>query len=307
MDEQRKFFRIFQLLSRLRSPLGCIKNEVARDFEVSERTIERYFELLRDLGFEIEKAGNRFIIQKLDKKDLRHEDMIVFSLEEATAMRDAVLNCTHSGPLQKSLMDKLYALTELDELADTIFKQTVARNINTIRVAIKAKQQVLLKNYRAVSAQSGKDYLIEPIRFYRYFGYFMAYDVHDRKVKQFKTERITDAELMSKDWQFEQLHENFRIDVFGMTGSEKIKVKLKLTNRARLLLEEEFPGALPGIKKLNGVEYYEGEVYSTKGVGRFIMGLLDEVEIIEPIELHEYIKEKIKVFSDATAFDGRQS
>lgn len=305
MDEKRKLFRIFQLISRLRSPLGCTKSDIAGDFEVSERTIERHFALLRELGFVISRNGKRYRIESVEQRRLKHEDIFVFSLEEAAIIRDAILNCAHADPLQKSLMDKLYALTELDELADTIYRQTIAGNINTLRTAIRAKQQVLLKGYRAVSAAEGKDYLIEPIRFYRYFGYFMAYDVNERKVKQFKTERITDAEITGKDWQFENLHDNLKIDVFGMTGREKIYVKLKLTKRASLLLEEEFPGATLGINNMNGIEYFEGEVYSFKGIGRFVMGLLDEVEIIEPVELQVCVKEKIKKYLGATGIVGR--
>jgi predicted DNA-binding transcriptional regulator YafY len=305
MDEKRKLFRIFQLISRLRSPLGCIKSEIARDFEVSERTIERHFILLQDLGFEITKHQNRLRIENIEKRKLQHEDMIVFSLEEAAAIRDALLSCANTGPLQKSLLDKLYALTELDELSETIYKQSVSRNINTLRTAIKARQQVLLKNYHAVSQSKAKDYLIEPFRFYSYYSYIVAYDVKDKKVKQFKTERITHAEINGIDWQYEKLHENYGVDVFGMTGGEKIKVKLKLEKRARLLLEEEFPGATLGLRRDKGIDYFEGEVYSLKGIGRFAMGLLDDVEIIEPVELQAYVKEKIKKYLGATGIVGR--
>lgn len=294
MDEPRKLYRVFQLITRLRSPLGCIKQEVARDFDVSERTIERYFLLLRDLGFEIIKTENRFKIESVERRIMKHEDIIIFSLEEAAAIRDAILNCANVGLLHKSILDKLYALTELDELSETIYKQTVSNNINTIRLAIKVKQQVKLKGYSSVSSNKSKDYLIEPFRFFNYFRYLLAYDVTAGMVKQFKTERITMAEITGQNWQHEELHENNQVDVFGMTGTKAINVKLKVAKRARLLLEEEFPDAALSLKKRGGQDYYEGKVYSLKGVGRFVMGLLDEIEIIEPEALRQYVLEKIK-------------
>jgi predicted DNA-binding transcriptional regulator YafY len=38
----------------------------------------------------------------------------------------------------------------------------------------------------------------------------------------------------------------------------------------------------------------ETSVCSYEGIGRFIMGLLHDIEIIEPVELKNFIREKIK-------------
>ncbi len=296
MDEQRKFYRIFQLLSRLRSPLGCTKKEVSDSFEVSERTIERHFQLLRDLGFEITKAGPRFKIESPERRALQHEQLIHFSLEEAATIKEALFACTHPGHLQKSLLDKLYALTELDELADTIYKQAISKNISHIREAIKTNTQIQLKNYHSMGSSKPKDYLLEPIRFYNYYRYLMAFDVVDQKVKQFKTERITETILTGKSWQYAGEQSKQKVDVFGMSGTQPIGVKLRLSKRARHLLEEEHPDAAPCIHTQGYNHLYAGEVYSLKGVGRFVMGLLDEIEVIEPQELKDYIKEKINKY-----------
>ena len=41
------------------------------------------------------------------------------------------------NPLQKILPDKLYALTYLDDMSETLYKQSVIRNISLIRNIIK--------------------------------------------------------------------------------------------------------------------------------------------------------------------------
>lgn len=300
MDEQRKILRVFQLISRLRSPLGCTKQDISDNFEVSERTVERYLNLLRGLGFEIDREGNRFRIEKPEQRSMRHEELIVFSLEEASVIRDAILGCTHNSPVRKSILNKLYALTELDNLSETIYKQSVSHNINTITTGIKTRKQVKLRNYQSVSSQKSGDYVIEPVRFYHYYRYLLAYDVHNRQIKQFKTERITSATLLARPWQHESEHIRTTIDAFGMTGNKKISIRLKLSMRASLLLEEEFPDAIPGIRKEDGDCYWEGEVSSLKGIGRFVMGLIDEIDILHPPALTRYISEKAKKFSTPT-------
>lgn len=296
MDEQRKFYRIFQLIARLRSPLGCIKKEVAQVFDVSERTIERHFQLLRDLGFEITKTGNRFKIERADKQLSPQEEMIHFSMEEAATIKQAIFAFSEPGNLQKGLLDKLYALTEMDELAETLYNQAVSKNISRIRQAMKQQEQLVLKNYHSMGSSKPKDYRVEPIRFYNYYRYLMAFDSEAKKIKQFKTERITDSRLTGKKWVYAAAHGKQKVDVFGMSGTKSIPVQLQLSKRARHLLEEEFPDATPNIHMQGPKAVYTGEVYSLKGVGRFVMGLLDEVEVIEPQELKDYIKEIINKY-----------
>ncbi len=62
MSDLKRIYRIFQLISRLRSPLGVSKKNVAVQCELTERTIERYFELLDDLGLDLDSPkfeGNK--------------------------------------------------------------------------------------------------------------------------------------------------------------------------------------------------------------------------------------------------------
>jgi proteasome accessory factor C len=293
MVEHKKLYRIFQLISRLRAPFGALKSDLARDFDVTERTIERYFVLLRDLGFNIEKRDEYFCIPAIDKYSVNPEDLIVFSVEEAAVIRDAIIRGNHQSPLHKSLLTKLYALTDIDELSETLYHQNISKSISTIRKAIKEKEQVLLKSYHSVSSNRTSDRLVEPIRFVNYYTYFLAFEVSSKKVKQFKTDRLGTAEPTGSPWQFEKKHGSTRIDAFGMSGTKPIRVKLKLSPLALRLLEEEHPFTSLSIRKSDNAPILSCDVYSFEGVGRFIMGLLNEIEILEPDELKIFVEEKV--------------
>lgn len=294
MDEQKKIYRIFQLIARLRTPLGCSKSDIAEDFEVNVRTVERYFKLLRDLGFEIERVKHRYRIPKIDKGGLSPEDLIVFNLEEAACIREALLQSKVDGIVQKGLLDKLYALTDLEELSDTISKLGTSRNISDLRYAIKNKFQVRLKGYHSVNSEQISDRLVEPIRFHNYYRYLLAYEHDSDMIKQYKTERITSVELTAVPYRFEHKHEQMKIDIFGMSGIKPIQVRLYLSRRARQLLEEEFPGATRYLGTRMRMDCFEGPVFSLEGVGRFVLGLADEIEVSAPRELKEYVKAKLQ-------------
>ena len=71
---------------------------------------------------------------------------------------------------------------------------------------------------------------------------------------------------------------------------------MQLSLRAYVLLREEYPLALPYLEKENDEPKtftFHGPVLTFKGVGRFVMGLADEVRIVNPKEFKTYIREKL--------------
>ncbi len=296
MPDHRKLARILQFIVRLRAPFGCDKHEIAEHFEVNVRTIERHIVLLRDLGFHIEQEGSRFFIRNAGKNILKPEEFITFSLEEALMIRNALLITSQQGPMRNVLLDKLYALTDLEELAETMSNLHQSMVITNIRKAIQYKRKIILKDYESSDSSKVRDRIVEPIRFMNYFRYLSAYEPSSGKVKTYKTDRIQDVLLTGKPWEYEDKHQRKGMDVFGLTGDKPIKVTLILSRRARQLLSEEHPDAVPFISVAEKKYIFSSEVYSLTGVGRFVLGLLGEIKVIEPQALKNYIKEKIDKF-----------
>lgn len=294
MTENRKIARVLQFIIRLRSPLGCEKAETAAFFDVTVRTIERHIKLLRELGFRIELQEGRYRIISSTQSKFRHEELIAFSLEEAQLLREALLHHRMSGPMERQLLDKLYALTEMEELADSMTNLERSRTIALIRRAIRDKKQVMLVDYESANSSSTRSRIVEPQRFLDYFRYLLAYEPEAGQSKTFKTDRIGEVKLLNRAWKHADKHQRMGMDAFGLTGKEAITVQLRLSQRARQLLCEEFPDAASSIETKGKTGTFIGQVYGFAGIGRFVMGLLDEVEVIEPQAFKDYIKEKIK-------------
>ncbi len=296
MTEHRKISRVLQMIARLRQPLGWTKEDLALTFEVSVRTIDRYINLLKELGFSVTQKGQRFRIDQPGKDSFRHEDLIVFTLEEAKIIKDALLDHQPGGPLRNVLLDKLFAMTDIGQLADTFSNLNQANVISTVNQAISEKKQVVLKAYDAADHQA-RDILVEPIRFNTYFRYLRAFDVQTKQNKLYKTERIAGAEITRVAWAYEEKHENPGIDAFGISGPNPIEVHLRLSKRAKHLLVEEFPDTAPFVKASGAYWHYKGKVFGLEGVGRFVLGLPGEVDILFPPGFNEYAAQKIKNFT----------
>ncbi|GHT79208.1 hypothetical protein AGMMS50262_22650 [Bacteroidia bacterium] len=122
-----------------------------------------------------------------------------------------------------------------------------------------------------------------------------AYDVEEKKNKLFKTDRIESIQILPDKWQYEPEHKAGYIDIFRISSFERYPVKLRMGLLSASLLTEEYPLSEKHLTKISDNEYLlETEVCSYEGVGRFVMGLLHDIEIIDSPELKAFIGEKIK-------------
>ena len=111
----------------------------------------------------------------------------------------------------------------------------------------------------------------------------------------FKVERIGEVEILDASQTFKKATRP--PDLFGMSGKDAFAVTLHLSSRAYRLLIEEFPAAIKAVGKSNANEKkytFTGQMQAVEGVGRFVLGLCDEIEVVEPEALKQYLREKVK-------------
>ena len=108
--------------------------------------------------------------------------------------------------------------------------------------------------------------------------------------KLFKVARIGSVEVLDAEWQHADRHEQGYIDIFRMTGFEQHSVRVRLGMLARNLLIEEYPLAERDITPIDATHWLlDTKVCNYRGVGRFVMGLLDDVEIVDSPEFEAYV------------------
>jgi len=100
---------------------------------------------------------------------------------------------------------------------------------------------------------------------------------------------------MKNKFQFEEQHKKNQTDIFGMTGDSDTWITLYLSLRSYLLLREEYPLSVPYTEKTEDGYQFHGPVSNLEGVSRFILGLLDEIKIINPRNLKDFVQNKIQL------------
>ena len=79
----------------------------------------------------------------------------------------------------------------------------------------------------------------------------------------------------------------------GFQQSEKIPVqRIELTQVAKNRMVEDFPLTAREIIQDKDAWYYEGDVRSMEGIGRFVLSLPEHITILEGEEVRQYVRDK---------------
>jgi predicted DNA-binding transcriptional regulator YafY len=294
MLEQNKLLKLLEIMVFLSSGIKYTLQEIGERFEMSERTTYRYIQTFRDAGFIIPKPENgRYYIDKSTPYFKEINELLHFSKEEAFILQNAIHSISDENLLKRNLVNKLYALYDFDRVADTVVKKEYSVNIHNLLQAIQSKSRVILHGYLSANSKQQKDRIVEPFDFTSNYIATWAYDVEDGCCKTFKNTRIASVQILPETWEHQDEHKSLPMDVFRISSEEKIDIKLKLSIRAAELLQEEYPLSEEYITQIDNKHFeFEAPVSNFNGVGRFIMGLCDEIEIIHPHSLQDFIKNK---------------
>lgn len=285
---QAKLLRLFQIIAVLKSGHWTIK-QLAERFDTSERTIYRYINLLEEVDFLIEKDfDNRYFIITSEDDPSQSQ----FSLEEMKLIKKLIQSGTADNPLKNRLLKKLSLNSEIDSVPRLFVKARIGKFVDELAAAIKDKRQVVLRNYHSANSNEIRDRLVEPVHFGDNYQSIIALDTTDKICKQFKLDRVGEVVIMEKGFQHEDLHQKNQADIFGFTGDASTWVTLHLSLRAYLLLREEFPLSVPYLEKKEDEYVFHGPVASFDGAGRFVLGLMDEIQIGGPESFVKFLQEK---------------
>ncbi|MDZ4757566.1 MAG: WYL domain-containing protein [Bacteroidota bacterium] len=281
MLPQQKILRVFKLISHLKSDSRKTVSELAKLMETTDRSIYRYFELLDEIGFAIDKDfENRFFIQMWDEHDNPVQE---FSLDESKLLSDMLKSTKH--PLKNSLLEKIHTRGELPGMAKNIVKAKSAKIISTLTKAMELHKQVILKKYHSARSNTLTDRLVEPVCFTDNYMNIAAFEPANKDNRHFKIDRIGEVELSDKLWKHEAKHQKPEVDLFGMGGNKETDVLITMGHKAYLLFIEEIPNGKNYITKKGNNYILQCKIYDTKGIVRFLAGVVDDIIDVDPAVL----------------------
>ena len=266
-------------------------DQLADRLQLSRRTVYRYIDTFREAGFVIKKSGECI---RLDKASPHFKDisqLVHFTEEEAVILKSAIENIDENNLLKQNLKRKLYSVYDHKMLADTVVQGKNAPNIHALIEAMEEQRQVILKGYQSGHGRKARDRRVEPFAFTTNYVQVWCYDCEDGQNKLFKSARIASVEVLETGWQHASQHQQGFMDIFRMNGQEPHRVQLELGILSYNLLLEEYPLAERDLTPLDtGRWLLDTKVANYAGVARFVVGLMDDIRIIDTPELSNYIR-----------------
>ena len=294
--EQPRVERTLRLMRLMSGNAYLTVEQLARRLDTSTRSIYRYIDTFKTCGFAVEKIDDsiyRLISMPSGYKDL--QKLVYFSEEEARVLTYLIESLDETNSLKSSLYKKLCAVFDTKSIKEYSGTSKNAANIQALGNAMKDRKTVILKDYSSSSSGTVRDRVVEPFEFTNNHIDIWAYDCEKKDVRLFKIARIGWVDILPIDWQHGDEHDKGYLDAFRMQGKTQTHVRLEMTLRARNLLCEEFPLAIPDVTEKDGKYILDTKVSKMEGVGRFVIGLMGDIRVLDSPELVAYIDDYISI------------
>ena len=294
--------QLLKLLMLLSGSRAYTLREIAARFNKSERTVFRQLNALENAGFVLERTedpgGMRYRLTDHHPENKSIRKLLHFSENEALLIYQLLSELDGNTALKEQLLKKLHTLYDTKIISQ--FQNTFEiQRIRELSKAIDLKKQVTLKAYRSSNSGTTLDRRVEPFRYLEDYKAIWCFDLEDKKVKQFKISRMEDVAVLSAGWENAENHIIPFVDIFQMSAAKPIAtIEARLTLKAYNLLLEGHPAAAHYVKNEESSYYLKVPVADFNGIGRFVLGLPGEIELIESQKFKDFIQEKRKLKYD---------
>lgn len=289
-----KFDRQLKLLLLLTSNQTYTIEDLAQKVGMSWRSVYRYLQLFKEFGFVVTVKDGIYCLDKQSPYFRNLAENLSFTEEEVISLKRLVQGSIRKQPELVFLMRKLTRVYGADPVESADEEIRYSENYRMLYQAITEGRQVLLKGYNSGHSHQVSDRWVEPYAFLSNKSQVRCYEIRTHQNKSFAISRIAEVCVLPSEWENQKKHRFVYTDAFRFSGEELYDIKLRLNLLSLNLLREEFDVRAETITKEDDEHWiYKDRVCSFIGVGRFILGLPGELEVLESEELKAYIREQM--------------
>lgn len=310
----KRFERIVAILIQLQSKRVVRAQELAERFEVSLRTVYRDIRSLEAAGVPIAgEAGVGYSLvegYRLPPVVFTREEAFTFVAAEKLMQKfvDESLGRHFQSAMFKiksvlkdEQKDRVEAVTANIRVtrSERLFNKDVPDVLGILFEAIAEKRQVILL-YQSIDAEAPNERDVEPVGIFHQNNnwYLLAYCHLRKDYRQFRADRIYGIRLT--DNPFTLQHENLDYFLSQDRSVSRRKVRLLVDKRAARFLkwDRKYFGFVSEKQSGDKVEMLFESNYTHNGFARWYLMFADQVDILEPEELKDEVKELLAGISE---------
>lgn len=289
-----KLERELQLMLLMTENRNYTVEELCSRIGISQRNLYYYIDFFRDCGFDVEKSGKCYRLNRNSTFFKKLFDAVNFTEDEIILIRRLLDGADGNSVVVRGLKNKLDKFYDFDILGNVATKEYIAHNVSVLYEAIKYKQLAIIKGYSSPHSKTKSDRTVEPFMFMNNNNEVRCFELSSGENKTFKVARMEDVVLIDLSWENEERHKQMYTDIFMFSAEQQERIILRLGRLSYNLITEEYPASIRYITQDKEDSWIlDINVCNYAGIGRFVIGLSDDIEIIEGYGLKDYIRNKV--------------
>ena len=290
-----KLERELRLLLLLTENHNYTVSDLCERVDISRRNLYYYLEFFKQAGFIVENRKPYYRIRKDSPFFRKLDETVHFTEDEAIVLRRILDQTGNDSVLVQRIRHKLDTLYDLDILNSVQLQQQQALNVTQLYDAIKSRRAVVLVGYSSPHSNTEQDRKVEPFLFMNGNREIRCYELSSGMNKTFKISRMRDVKLLDLLWSHEAEHRQVHTDIFMFSGEQLFPIQLRMGRLSTSILREEYPQAERYLQA-DGNDHWllTMNVCSLVGIGRFVLGLYEDIEVQGSEDFKAYLCDKIK-------------
>lgn len=294
VDNKARLGKWLELILKMLDGHNYTVSELAGILGTTQRNLYYTLHVLADNGFVVVHHPPYYY---LDPRSPFLQELVRitdFTESEALYLHGLLSAVDGSNPEVGMLRRKLVRNYGLHELMDVKFQKKVYNNQAKLDDAIRRRRCVILHDYSSPHSLSVSDRVVEPFMFLGDKTDLRAYELKSKVNKTFKIARIGRVEVVDTPWFNLSQHKEVFTDMFMFSGEERYHVKLRFNLLAHRIMLEEYPHAR-GLMTQEDDAYwiFEADLVSYIGIARFILGLFNDIEVLEDDGLRIFLRQRV--------------
>lgn len=292
--EHNKYSSLLDLLLALTQWRGATTEELMNVTKTSRRNLYYCFEALRNYGFTVVRQGRRYHLDSRSPFFCQLAGNVNFSETEALYLHKLV-SAGERTQLTEDILRKLEQFYNLNVFTDPDIQSRMTKNVARLYEAMDKKKLVMLKNYSSPHSRTVSNRIVEPFLFLNNDIDVQCYELLSGRNKTFKVSRMESVIVCNDlNWSHEYMHKKAYTDLFMFTGDERHHIRLRLGQLSSSVLLEERPMASKNLRQEDERHWIlDTDVVSYVGVGRFVLGLAADIEVLDDEGLRQYLRQQV--------------
>lgn len=294
-DSTKSFFHWLDVIKAIAGDESLPATAVAEILGTSTRNAYYVLKALGEYGFIVNHQYGGYNIDADSPFFQNIREAVNFNADQVNYLYRLLLRQNTEDPMVGGILAKFQRYYHLYLRPKDKKGFEPYKNFQLLKRAIEQHKSVILHDYASSNSLSVKDRYVEPFMFLGDGADIRAYEPSSEKNKTYKISRIKTVEVLNKPWIYADKHKDAFTDMFLYSGEVRHHIRLLFDVSAYNFMQEEYPHARKYLRQQNDTHwFFETDIANYEGIGRFILGLNEHIEVQEDEGLKAYLKEKIR-------------